>query len=38
MDDKEFKKKYQKHKYRVKVWEQNFKMKNGRVPSKVSLI
>lgn len=32
-----FKLKYQKYKLRVKVWEKDFKKKNGRVPSKVRL-
>ncbi|XP_033149583.1 ATP-dependent DNA helicase Q4 [Drosophila busckii] len=34
MDDSIFKEKYQKYKLRVKVWEKDFKKKNGRVPSK----
>lgn len=31
----DFKQKYQKYKLRVKLWEKDFKKKNGRVPSKV---
>lgn len=37
MDDSAFKQKYQKYKLRVKLWEKDFKKKNGRVPSKVIL-
>lgn len=37
MEDPVFKVKYQKCKYKVKVWEKVFKQKNGRVPSKVTL-
>lgn len=36
MDDPVFKSKYQKYKYKVKLWEKQFKEKNGRVPSKVN--
>lgn len=35
MDDPVMNTKYQKHKYKVKQWEKQFKEKNGRVPSKV---
>ncbi|XP_032574574.1 ATP-dependent DNA helicase Q4 [Drosophila sechellia] len=37
MDDSVFKLKYQKYKLRVKVWERDFKKKNGRVPSKYDI-
>lgn len=37
-ENNEFDQKYQKCKYRIKVWEKKFKVKYGRVPSKVSLI
>lgn len=37
MDDPIFKSKYQKYKYKVKVWEKSFKKLNGRIPSKVYL-
>lgn len=36
MDD-EFKSKYERYKMVVKVWEQGFKKKAGRIPSKVCL-
>lgn len=36
MDDPVFKSKYQKYKYKVKLWEKSFRQINGRVPSKVS--
>ncbi|KAH8235064.1 hypothetical protein KR032_008305 [Drosophila birchii] len=32
-----FKQKYQKYKLRVKLWEKDFKKKNGRVPSKYDI-
>lgn len=35
MDDPVFKSKYQKYKYKVKVWEKSFRQINGRIPSKV---
>lgn len=35
MQDPEVKKTYDKSKYKVKVWEHNFKKQYGRVPSKV---
>ncbi|XP_017074199.1 uncharacterized protein LOC108109904 [Drosophila eugracilis] len=37
MDDSAFKLKYQKYKLRVKLWEKDFKKKNGRVPSKYDI-
>ncbi|XP_017129603.1 ATP-dependent DNA helicase Q4 [Drosophila elegans] len=37
MDDSVFKLKYQKYKLRVKLWEKDFKKKNGRVPSKYDI-
>ncbi|KAH8242128.1 hypothetical protein KR026_005234 [Drosophila bipectinata] len=37
MDDSVFKQKYQKYKLRVKLWEKDFKKKNGRVPSKYDI-
>ncbi|XP_016969067.2 ATP-dependent DNA helicase Q4 [Drosophila rhopaloa] len=37
MDDSVFKIKYQKYKLRVKLWEKDFKKKNGRVPSKYDI-
>lgn len=36
MDDPVFKSKYQKYKYKVKLWEKSFRQINGRIPSKVS--
>lgn len=36
MEDPVFKSKYQKYKYKVKLWEKQFKEKKGRVPSKVN--
>lgn len=36
MEDPVFKHKYQKFKLRVKLWEKDFKKKNGRIPSKVN--
>ena len=38
MDDPIFKAKYQKYKYKVKLWEKNFKKIHGRIPSKVRII
>lgn len=35
MDESIYKDKYQKYKLRVKLWENDFKKKHGRVPSKV---
>lgn len=35
MDDPGFSLKYKKYKYKVKLWEKNFKEKKGRIPSKV---
>lgn len=35
LQDTELKKKYDKCKYKVKLWEYNFKKNHGRVPSKV---
>ncbi|KRF98990.1 uncharacterized protein Dwil_GK27201 [Drosophila willistoni] len=37
MDESIFKQKYQKYKLRVKLWEKDFKKKNGRVPSKYDI-
>lgn len=35
MDDPVFKAKYQKYKYKVKLWEKSFLKIHGRIPSKV---
>lgn len=37
MDDSAFKAKYHKYKYKVKLWEKEFKEKNRRIPSKVMI-
>ncbi|TMW52820.1 hypothetical protein DOY81_002087 [Sarcophaga bullata] len=37
MEDPVFKQKYQKCKLRVKLWEKDFKKKNGRIPSKYDI-
>ncbi|XP_065086444.1 ATP-dependent DNA helicase Q4 [Ochlerotatus camptorhynchus] len=34
MEDPVFKTKYQKYKYKVKLWEKEFRKRNGRIPSK----
>lgn len=36
--DSESKQKYEKYKMTVKVWEQDFKKQNNRIPSKVKKI
>lgn len=36
IEDDELRKNYDKYKYRVKLWEHEFKKEHGRVPSKVS--
>jgi len=35
MEDTQYNFNYKKYKYKVKMWEKDFKKKNGRVPSKV---
>lgn len=37
MDESIFREKYQQYKLRVKIWEKDFKKKNGRVPSKYDI-
>lgn len=36
--DEEYKKKYEKYKLTVKIWENDFKKKNNRIPSKVNFL